>query len=57
MILHLGWKRYFGVSLDHKVIGIQYLGLSLVLLSFGGIFALIFRTELAETGMQFLILH
>ncbi len=51
---HLGWKRYFGVSLDHKVIGIQYLGLSFVLLSFGGIFALIFRTELAETGMQFL---
>jgi cytochrome c oxidase subunit 1 len=51
---HLGWKRYFGVSLDHKVIGIQYLVLSLVLLSVGGIFALIFRTELAEVGMQFL---
>jgi cytochrome c oxidase subunit 1 len=51
---HLGWKRYFGVSLDHKVIGIQYLALSLVLLSFGGIFALIFRTELAEVGMQYL---
>jgi cytochrome c oxidase subunit 1 len=51
---HLGWRRYFNVSLDHKVIGIQYLGLSFVLLSFGGIFALIFRTELAETGMQFL---
>ena len=53
---HLGWKRYFGVSLDHKVIGIQYLVLSLVLLSVGGIFALIFRTELAEVGMQFLTL-
>jgi cytochrome c oxidase subunit I len=51
---YLGWKRYFGVSLDHKVIGIQYLALSLVLLSFGGLFALIFRSELAETGMQFL---
>jgi cytochrome c oxidase subunit 1 len=51
---HLGWRRYFNVSLDHKVIGIQYLGLSFVLLSLGGIFALIFRTELAETGMQFL---
>ena len=53
---HLGWKRYFGVSLDHKVIGIQYLVLSFVLLIVGGIFALIFRTELAEVGMQFLTL-
>ncbi len=51
---HLGWRRYFGVSLDHKVIGIQYLALSFVLLSFGGLFALIFRSELARTGMQFL---
>jgi cytochrome c oxidase subunit 1 len=51
---HLGWRRYFGVSLDHKVIGIQYLVLSFVLLSVGGMFAIIFRTELAETGMQFL---
>ena len=51
---HLGWKRYFGFSLDHKVIGIQYLVLSFVLLTVGGLFALIFRTELAEVGMQFL---
>jgi len=50
----LGWIRYFGVSLDHKVIGIQYMVLALVLMSVGGIFALIFRTELVETGMQFL---
>ncbi len=50
----LGWKRYWGVSLDHKVIGIQYLVLSFVLLSVGGLFALIFRTELVNTGMQFL---
>src|SRR4030043_1156970 len=52
----LGWKRYFGVSLDHKVIGIQYLTLALVLMAIGGSFALIFRSELAETGMQFLTL-
>jgi cytochrome c oxidase subunit 1 len=51
---HLGWKRYFGVSMDHKVIGIQYLVLSFILLSIGGIFALIFRAELIDTGMQFL---
>ena len=52
----LGWRRYFGASLDHKVIGIQYLTLSLILMVVGGTFALIFRTELAETGMQFLTL-
>jgi cytochrome c oxidase subunit 1 len=53
-----GWgpMRYFGVSLDHKVIGIQYLVLSLVLMVVGGTFALLFRSELASTGMQFLTL-
>jgi cytochrome c oxidase subunit 1 len=54
---HLGWRRYFGPSLDHKVIGIQYLVLSLLLMLIGGSFALIFRTELAETQMQFLTLN
>jgi len=53
---HLGKMRYFGASLDHKVIGIQYMVLSIILMSVGGMFALIFRTELAETGMQFLTL-
>ena len=47
-----GIKRYWGYSLDHKVIGIQYGVLSLFLLSLGGTFALIFRTELAQTGLQ-----
>lgn len=47
-----GWQKYFGVSLDHKVIGIQYTMVSLFLLSVGGLFALVFRTELAKTGMQ-----
>jgi cytochrome c oxidase subunit 1 len=51
-----GRSRYFGVSLDHKVIGIQYLVLSLVLMLVGGSFAMIFRTELANTGLQFLTL-
>ena len=53
---NLGWRRYFGASLDHKVIGIQYLTLALILMSVGGTFALIFRSELADTGMQFLTL-
>jgi cytochrome c oxidase subunit I len=52
-----GWEKYFGISLDHKVIGIQYGFVAIMLLGFGGIFALIFRTELAETGMQFLTLQ
>jgi cytochrome c oxidase subunit 1 len=51
-----GSGRYFGVSLDHKVIGIQYLVLSLVLMAVGGTFAMIFRSELASTGLQFLTL-
>lgn len=47
-----GWQRYFGVSYDHKVIGIQYAVTSLVLLVVGGTFALTFRIELAESGLQ-----
>jgi cytochrome c oxidase subunit 1 len=49
-----GWRRYLSVSFDHKVIGIQYLALSLILFSVGGMFAMIFRTELAAPGLQFL---
>src|SRR6185436_17474246 len=49
-----GWQKYFSVSLDHKVIGIQYTVTALVLISIGGLFALIFRSELAHSGFQFL---
>ncbi len=49
-----GWEKYFSVSLDHKVIGVQYTVTSLLLISIGGTFALIFRSELAESGLQFL---
>jgi cytochrome c oxidase subunit 1 len=52
-----GGRKYFGVSLDHKVIGIQYTITSLFLLSVGGLFALVFRTELAKSGLQFLSLQ
>ncbi len=45
------WERFFNISLDHKVIGIQYTVTSLFLLVVGGIFALIFRTELAQPGL------
>jgi cytochrome c oxidase subunit I len=50
----LGWRRYFSVSLDHKVIGMQYLTLALILFAVGGMFALIFRTDLAQPSAQFL---
>ena len=49
-----GWEKYFGVSLDHKVIGIQYTITALALVAIGGTFALIFRSELAHSGLQFL---
>jgi len=49
-----GWEKYLGVSLDHKVIGIQYTVTALFLISVGGLFALIFRSELAASGLQFL---
>ena len=52
-----GWRKYFGVSLDHKVIGIQYTMTSLLLLSVGGLFALIFRTELAKSGLDIISLN
>ena len=51
-----GWEKYFSVSLDHKVIGIQYTITALALIAIGGTFALIFRTELAHSGLQFLTL-
>src|SRR3972149_4128464 len=49
-----GWEKYLNVSLDHKVIGIQYTVTALALISIGGLFALIFRTELAQSQLQFL---
>ena len=49
-----GWEKYFNISLDHKVIGIQYTITALFLISVGGLFALIFRTELAQSQLQFL---
>ncbi len=49
-----GWQRYFNVSLDHKVIGIQYGVTSVIIFLIAGTFALIFRTELIAPGIQFL---
>ena len=48
------WMRYFSVDYDHKVIGIQYGVTSILLLGFGGLMAMFFRTELASAGITFL---
>lgn len=42
-----GWARYLSASFDHKAIGIQYGVTSLLVLLVAGLFALIFRTQLA----------
>ena len=49
-----GWAKYLSVSFDHKVIGIQYGVTALVLFLLAGLYALIFRTELAAPELQFL---
>jgi cytochrome c oxidase subunit I len=49
-----GLRKYLSISYDHKVIGIQYGITSLLMFSIAGLFALVFRTELAEPGLQFL---
>ena len=48
------WFRYFSFSVDHKVIGVQYGVTGILIIMIGGLFALIFRTELVAIGMQFL---
>ncbi len=52
-----GAARYFSVSYDHKVIGIQYGVTSLLMILIAGLFAVIFRTELIAPEMQFLQLN
>ncbi|MCP4429003.1 MAG: cytochrome c oxidase subunit I [Chloroflexi bacterium] len=48
------WSRYLNVDYNHKVIGIQYGIASVIVLLVGGLFAIIFRLELAHPGMQFM---
>ena len=48
------WMRYFSVDYDHKVIGIQYGVTSFLLLGIGGTLAMLFRIELAQSGIDFL---
>lgn len=48
------WTRYFGVDYNHKIIGVQYTVTGILLVLVAGLLALIFRTELIETELQFL---
>jgi cytochrome c oxidase subunit 1 len=48
------WARYFSVDYSHKVIGVQYTITGILLLLLAGGLAIIFRFELAQSGLQFL---
>ena len=45
-----GWIRYFQFTTDHKVVGIQYLVVTMIMLAFGGLGAMMIRTELLFPG-------
>jgi len=45
-----GWRDYFKVNTDHKVIGVQYLAIVFFFFVASGIFAELVRTELATPG-------
>ena len=47
-----GWHRYFKFTTDHKVVGIQYLVMTMVILGFGGLLAMLIRTELGITWAE-----
>lgn len=48
----LGFRRYFKFTTDHKVVGIQYLVVTLVIFAFGGLLAMLIRTELGVTWAE-----
>ena len=47
------WRDYFKVNTDHKVIGVQYLATTFFFFVVGGLFAMVFRAELANPDMQY----
>src|SRR5579875_2228521 len=50
---YAGWTRYFRMTTDHKVVGIQYLIGVLVFFFTGGLFAMAIRTELLTPYTHF----
>ena len=49
-----GWQRYFKFNSDHKVVGVQYTVISLVIFIVSGLMALMMRWELSRPGLQLL---
>ncbi|MDQ1734468.1 MAG: cytochrome c oxidase subunit [Pseudonocardiales bacterium] len=49
-----GVARYFRFTTDHKVVGIQYLVVTMVLFAFGGTLAMLIRTNLISPHSHFL---
>ncbi|MDP4691243.1 MAG: cbb3-type cytochrome c oxidase subunit I [Candidatus Nanopelagicales bacterium] len=47
-----GTFRYWRFTTDHKVVGIQYLIVAMIILGFGGLLAMLIRTELGITWME-----
>jgi cytochrome c oxidase subunit 1 len=47
-----GVVRYFRFTTDHKVVGIQYLVTTMIMLAFGGLGALLIRSELIQPGAK-----
>ena len=47
-----GKFRYWRFTTDHKVVGIQYLIVAMIILGFGGLLAMLIRTELGATWME-----
>ena len=45
-----GWRRFFTFSLDHKVIGVQYLTTFVILFLLAGLLAMLIRIELISPG-------
>ncbi|MGN6131128.1 MAG: cbb3-type cytochrome c oxidase subunit I, partial [Nocardioidaceae bacterium] len=50
----VGVARYFKFTTDHKVVGIQYLVLTMTMLGFGGTMAMLIRTDLISPNSGFL---
>jgi cytochrome c oxidase subunit 1 len=48
------WRDYFKFNTDHKVIGLQYVTTTFIAFFIGGMFAEIFRAELAHSGQNFI---
>jgi cytochrome c oxidase subunit I len=49
----LGRRRYFRYCTDHKVVGIQYFVMAMVILFVGGVLAMLIRIQLMRPGAHF----